>query len=155
MVAAAAPSPANNRDLACPAPARLGLVAELDPDDDTLLRYVVRRYAYDPARHERRHQVVAAFDNEGEFRELVDRLARELRERRAAGEAIDPQEHITGVVLGPGYQRRQAHGRLLRRAVERGALTDALLARLDLPPSVGFVRLVKNDEGRWVSSKKP
>lgn len=123
-------------------------MAELDPDDDTLLRFVVRRYAYDPARHERRHQTVAAFDNMGEFRELIDRLVRELRGRRAAGEAIDPQEHITGVVLGPGHQRRQTDARLLRSAVKRGALTEALLARLDLPPNVGFVRLVKNDDGQ-------
>ena len=121
-------------------------MAELDPDDDTLLRYVVRRYAYDPARHERRHQVVAAFDNEAEFNALIDSLARGLRASRAAGEAIDPQEHITGVVLEPDYKRRQADGRLLRRAVEHGAVTDELLARLHLPLNVGFLRAVKDDE---------
>jgi hypothetical protein len=76
-------------------------VAEVDADDGSLLRYVVRRYAYDPARHERRHQSVVAFDNEPEFRALIDRLGQELRERPSTGEAIDPEEHITGVVLGP------------------------------------------------------
>jgi hypothetical protein len=121
-------------------------VARTDPDDDTLLRYVVRRYSYDPARHERRHQVVAAFDNEREFNALIDSLARGLRDGRATSEPVDPQEHITGVVLEPGYSRRQADGRLLRRAVERGAVTDELLARLDLPANVGSVRAVKDDE---------
>jgi hypothetical protein len=121
-------------------------VAEVDPDDDTLLRYVVQRYAHDPARHERHHQVVAAFDNETEFNALIGTLARGLQDRRAAGEAIDPQEHITGVVLEPNHKRRQADARLLRRAVERGAVTDELLARLDLPANVAFVRGVKGDE---------
>ena len=121
-------------------------MAELDPEDDTLLRYVVRRYAYDPARHERRHQVVAAFDNEAEFNALIDSLARGLRDRRTAGEAVDPREHITGVVLAPNYKRRQADGRLLRRAVERGALTDELLARLDVPLNIGLLCAVKDDE---------
>ena len=59
-----------------------GQVAELDPDDDTLLRYVVWRYSYDPARHERCHQVVASPDNEAEFNALVDSLVRELRDGR-------------------------------------------------------------------------
>jgi hypothetical protein len=40
--------------------------ARIDADNDDLLRYVVRRYAYDPQRRERRHQIVAAFDNERE-----------------------------------------------------------------------------------------
>jgi hypothetical protein len=42
-------------------------VAAVDPDDDTICRYVVRHYRYDPDRHERRHVVVAAFDNESEY----------------------------------------------------------------------------------------
>jgi hypothetical protein len=39
----------------------------VDPDDDETERYVVRLYAHDPQRHERRHQVVGAFDNKAEF----------------------------------------------------------------------------------------
>ena len=89
---------------------------------------------------------MAAFDNEREFNALIDSLARGLRDGRATSEPVDPQEHITGVVLEPGYSRRQADGRLLRRAVERGAVTDELLARLDLPANVGSVRAVKDDE---------
>jgi hypothetical protein len=39
-------------------------MATVDADDDAIWRYIVRRYAHDPQRHERRHQIVAAFDNE-------------------------------------------------------------------------------------------
>jgi hypothetical protein len=36
-------------------------VPTVDADDDTIHRWVVRHYAHDSGRHERRHQVVAAF----------------------------------------------------------------------------------------------
>ncbi len=42
-------------------------MATVDPNDDNIKLYVVRLYAYDPEHRERRHQVVAAFDNEQEF----------------------------------------------------------------------------------------
>ena len=122
------------------------VVATVDADDDSIQRYVVRHYAFDLGRHERRHQVVAAFDNEHEFRALLDSLASDLRCRRASGENVDPQEHYTGVVLEPGYRRRQNDGRLLRKAVERRAVTDKLLARLELPSNLSFVRAVYTGE---------
>jgi hypothetical protein len=65
-------------------------VAIVDPDDDGIQRYVVRRHAHDPLRHERRHQVVAAFDNEQEFRRLLETLADDLKRRRDAGEPSIP-----------------------------------------------------------------
>jgi hypothetical protein len=58
-----------------------GAVARVDPDDYDIDRWVVRRYAYDPLRHERRHQVVAAFDNEGQFLALIAQ-SRELLQQR-------------------------------------------------------------------------
>ena len=116
-------------------------VTSVDADDDSILRYVVRRYAYDPHRHERRHQVVAAFDNGCEFERLIDALAAELKRRRIAGDVVDRQEHYTGVVLEPGYRRRQQDGRLLRQAIRHGVIiSDELLAQLDLPSNVGFIR---------------
>jgi hypothetical protein len=60
----------------------------VDADDDSIRRYVVWRYAYHPHRHQRRHQVVAAFDNEREFERLIDTLADELRRRRVAGDVV-------------------------------------------------------------------
>ena len=97
----------------------IGWMATVDPDDDGIQRYVVRRYAHDTQRHERRHQVVAAFDNEQEFLRLFETLAGDLERRRHAGESIDPAEHYNGVTLEPGYRRRQRDGRTLREAIRR------------------------------------
>lgn len=85
-------------------------MAEVDPDDDDILRYVVRHYRYDPERHERRHVVVAAFDNDAEFRAQIDALGTDLRRRKENAEA-DPREWISGVVLEPGHRRRQREER--------------------------------------------
>src|SRR5271166_5524637 len=38
-------------------------VGMVDPDDDSICRWVVSHFRYDPARNERRNVVVAAFDN--------------------------------------------------------------------------------------------
>lgn len=116
-------------------------MAAVDPDDDSIRRHVVRRYAYDPERRERRHIVVAAFDNKREYMRLIERCARDLERRRAAGEAIDRLEHYTGVSLEPGYRRRQQDGRLLRQAIRHGAtITDDFLKGLDLPSNVSVMR---------------
>ena len=133
--------------------AHTGHVAAVDPDDDTILRHVVRRYAYDPARHERRHMVIAAFDNNREYKRLLERLGRELERRRSAGESIDRLEHYTGVVLAPGYRRRQHDGRLLQKAIRHGAtISDDFLKGLDLPPNVSVMRSMppKQSEHRSV-----
>lgn len=84
-----------------------GPVATVDPDNDDIRRYVVRRYAYDPTRHERRHQVIAAFDNKREFLRSIKSLTADLQRRRSAGESVDPREHFTGVTFEAGDRRRQ------------------------------------------------
>jgi hypothetical protein len=94
-------------------------VASVDPDDDTITRFVALHYRYDPARHERRDVVVAAFDHE---HELVDFLASEsdaLKSRQATGDA-DGHERITGVVLEPGDHESAQDQRLRRRAHDHG-----------------------------------
>jgi hypothetical protein len=106
----------------------------VDPADDSIQRYVVRHYAHDPERHERRHQVVAAFDNEGEFLRLVQWFNADLDRRRGTGDAVDLSEHYSGVMLEPGYRRRQQDGRVLKRLVRRkAAISDDLIKRLELP----------------------
>jgi hypothetical protein len=37
-------------------------MARVDPEDDTIWRFIACHYRYDPQRQERRHVVVAAFD---------------------------------------------------------------------------------------------
>ncbi|MBJ7593749.1 MAG: hypothetical protein JF886_02625 [Candidatus Dormibacteraeota bacterium] len=118
-------------------------MATVDPDDDGIERYVVRRYAHDVRRRERCHQVVAAFDNEREFRRLLRELNSGLNRRRAEGHPVDSREHYTGVVLEPGYRRRQQDGRLVRAAIRHGVLiSEDLLERLDLPKNMGLLRMV-------------
>jgi hypothetical protein len=124
-------------------------MAAVDPDDDEIQRYVVRRYAHDPQRHERRHQVVAAFDNKRELRRLLERRAGDLQRRRDAGEPIDPSEHFTGLMLEPGYRRRQRDGRLLKKAIQhRVSLSEEQIERLDLPANMtmAVLRSEKKDD---------
>jgi hypothetical protein len=107
-------------------------VAQVDPDDDGIDRWVVRRYAYDPLRHERRHQVMAAFDNEGQFQVLLAQSREQLQQRRDTGDDIDIREHYSGVHLEPGYRQCQQNRRLSWRAIAR-ANPDAVRERLELP----------------------
>jgi hypothetical protein len=118
-------------------------MAVVDPDDDGIRRYVVQRYAYDEARHERRHQVVAAFDNEAECMARFEMLNDELRQRRASGEYNDPREYVSATVLEPGHARMQRNARVLRNAIERRvSLSTEAWERLtsDLPQSVAVMR---------------
>ena len=59
------------------------VVARVDPGDDSIERFIVRHYRYDPQRRERRHVVVAVFGNEREFQACVEGVFR--RRSRAAG----------------------------------------------------------------------
>jgi hypothetical protein len=55
--------------------------------------------------------------------------------------SFDRQEHYSGVMLELGYRRRQQDGRLLMQAIRHGVtISDELLAQLDLPSNVGFIR---------------
>ena len=116
-------------------------VPGVDPDDDTIHRWVVRHYAQDSDRHERRHQVVAAFDNEAEFLRLLRGLNNDLERRRDAGEPVERSEHYSGQMLEPGYRRRQQDGRLLKRLIRRRAtISDELIERLELPQGMSLLR---------------
>jgi hypothetical protein len=90
-------------------------MVQVNADDDDITRYVLYLYAYDPRRRERRHQLITAVDTEHEFQELFDARVAELRQRRAAGDDIDPREHYTGAVKEPGYQHRDPSAHLASR----------------------------------------
>jgi hypothetical protein len=116
-------------------------VAAVDPDDDTVARYVVAHYRYDPDRRERRHVVVAAFDNPEEFHTDIHARTEQLRARRESGEDVDRLERITGRTYAAGYRRRQRDAHLLKRAIEHGVAP--VPNDLDLPPNVSAVRAVR------------
>ena len=116
-----------------------GAVARVDPGDDGIERFIVRHFRYDPQRRERRHVVVAAFDNEPEFRACMDSVRNEIKARRDRGAPIDPGEHASGVVHEPGYLRRAANAHLLSRAIRRG-VTGSWIGELELPSSRSVAR---------------
>lgn len=95
-------------------------------DDDAIRRFVVRRYAYDPDRRERRHIVVAVVENQRDFDRVFERYAGELQQRRDDGAPVDPREHISGLVMEPGHLARVANGHLVRRATDHGVYPDRL-----------------------------
>jgi hypothetical protein len=115
-------------------------VATVNFADDSIRRFVVRLYAFDPIRRERRHQVVAVVDRRREFENLMDQFSDDLTRRRAAGQDVDAREHYTGSVLEPGDLRRAANARYLKRAVAHGVWpVDA--QELDLPASVAVFQI--------------
>lgn len=123
---------------------RMAVVTRVDPEDDSIRRWVVWHYRYDPDRHERRNVVVAAFDNSDEFHAEIKERAAQLRARRECGERVHPSERISGTEYQPGHRRLQRNAHLLKRAFQHGVV-PAQIAELDLPPNVHVVRF----ERRW------
>lgn len=115
------------------------MVARVDPEDDTIERFIVRHYRYDPDRRERRHVVVAAFDNEPEFAACMESVRAGIEFRRAHGEPVDPREHASGLVYEPGYLRRAANGHLVMRAIRHGA-AGPWIDELELPSNMSVAR---------------
>jgi hypothetical protein len=109
-------------------------MAEVDPDDDEILRFAVCWYRYDPERHERRHCVVAAFDNEGEMLHRMDLEGQALRVRRGRGEAEEVEHIITGRVKRPGNKRKADVDRARRRPLSLGSDPWVNNRPIDLPP---------------------
>jgi hypothetical protein len=113
-------------------------MATVDPDDDSIRRFIALHYRYDPTRHERRSVVVAAFDNEKEFQSFLDDRNAELLALQASGEA-EAGEHVSGVVHEVGYRRKQQNARVLKRAVEHG-VWPTQIDEQDLSANVGVLR---------------
>ena len=116
-------------------------MAKVDPDDDGIYRWVVQHYRYDPDRRERRHVVVAAFDNPNEFHTDIEERTAQLRARKERGEDVDHAEYISGMMLQSGYRRLQGNADLLKGAIEHaGALID--VEDMDSPSHAECLRAV-------------
>jgi hypothetical protein len=115
-------------------------VARVDPEDDTIRRFIVRHYRYDPGRRERRHVLVAAFDNKREFHACIKSVQEEIEGRKSRGEHVDPREHVSGIVHEPGDRRRAANGHLVMRALRHGVRPGPWLDELELPSNIGVMR---------------
>ena len=113
-------------------------MARVDVDDDTIRRYVLWHFRYDPQRRARRNVVVAAFDNQTEFESCLQSLAADNSRRRDAGESVDPREHVGGVVYEPDQLRRAAYGHLIRRMIDHGVDPRPWIDLGDVPSSMSL-----------------
>ena len=114
-------------------------MARVDPDDDSIRRFVVQHYRYDPDRRQRRRVPVAAFDNYDEFVAAIDELSADIERRRRSGEPVDPREGASGTEYAPGDRDRAAYGRFLERSFRHGVDVRPFLAQRDPPRNIGFL----------------
>jgi hypothetical protein len=119
-------------------------VAEVDSEDDTIWRWVIHHYRFDPARRQRRNVVVAAYDNEREFQTELERHTQMLRNEIVA-RTRSSHENLSGVVLEPGYLAASARGHNVRRALEHGVNPGWLLATGPLLQNMAVLTLATNE----------
>jgi hypothetical protein len=100
-------------------------VAEVDPEDDSIGRYIVRHYAYDAARRERRHQTIVAFDDRMQSEAYIHDANARLRALQAVDRDVDPVEYYSGVLKPAGEDHRQHLRRVAQAAIEHGAQPPA------------------------------
>lgn len=128
-------------------------MGRVDPEDDTLRRYIVCHYRYYPKRHERRHVVVAAFDSRREYDACLQAASDEIERRKAAGEDVHPSEHVSGTVHEPGYRQRASNGRLVMRALHHGVASGPWIDELEMPSNIAVFRAsagpVHQPQGRF------
>lgn len=85
-------------------------MARVDPNDESIERWVVQRYRFDPDRNERRNVTEVAFDNAEEFDAYMHGARERLRAEQAEGSA-ESVEHYTGTVHEAGHQERMMRRR--------------------------------------------
>lgn len=89
-------------------------MAQVDPDDDSVRRFIVYRYQFVPERRQHRNVAVAAFDNKAECMAFLEQQNVLLHEQKAEGLA-EHVERLNDMVKEPGYARRQQNSRALFR----------------------------------------
>jgi hypothetical protein len=119
-------------------------VAQANDEDDTVWRWVIYHYRFDPALRQRRNVVVAAYDNESQFRAELDRHAELIRSEIAAG-TRRARENISGVALEPGHLATAARGHDVRRAIEHGVSPELLLTAGPLPHNMAVLSFTDDD----------
>jgi hypothetical protein len=97
-------------------------MASVDATDDTINRWIVKWYAFDPDRRQRCHRIVSAYDNEAEFRAALTAAHERLEDLKRQGRA-EQRERITGSHLPAGYGKRMASERIVRKRAQRRVVT--------------------------------
>ena len=72
----------------------------VDSDDDSVWRWVLQHYRFDPQRRQRRNVTVAAYDNAAEWEAALSAHDRRIRVEIDAGNR-DPRERVSGVAWPP------------------------------------------------------
>jgi hypothetical protein len=114
-------------------------VARVDVRDERIRRFIVSHFRYDRERHECRHVLVAAFDDEREFSECFKEAHAEIERRRDGGEDVDPGEHISGWTRDAGSARRPANGHLVKRSMLHGIVSGKWVEDLEIPPNMSLM----------------
>ena len=107
-------------------------MARVDFEDDSIRRWVIFHYRFDPDRRQRRYVAVTAFDNKREYQREFKRYAAAIHSEIASGER-DSRETVSGVEFEPGHASAAARGHNVRRAIEHGANPSRILKSGPLP----------------------
>ncbi len=129
-------------------------MGQVDPDDDTIWRWVLHHYRFDDARNERRNVVVAAYDNEREFNAEFERYVEQIQGEIKAG-TRSSRENVSGVALKPGYREEHARGHSVRRAMEHGVDPSPLLDDGPLPSNMALLRMEPEPEASEPQKPEP
>lgn len=93
-------------------------MAEVDPFDDSKVRYVICRHRFHPETNHFRWFYEKAYDSKREYEKNLSGAFEELEVRRLAGD-VESKEQLTGVRLEKGYFSSSASRRAHR--LEQGA----------------------------------
>lgn len=83
---------------------------EVDFEDDSIDRWCVFHYRFDPERNEVRHVLLKAFSSRREMMKFMKIASAALQKRKEAG-GIPNHEHISGRCLEAGHSRRAHEAR--------------------------------------------
>ena len=87
-------------------------MSRVDPFDDSIVRYVIKRHKYDPETNHYRWFYQCAYDNETEYLKAFSEIGAALEELRLRGE-VRHKDQIAGLRLEIGFftnskRRREA-----------------------------------------------
>jgi hypothetical protein len=96
-------------------------MAEVDPFNDEIVRYVIKRHKYDPETKHFRWFYEIAYDNKREYERKFDELGDELEARKLSAQAHFKEE-VSGQRLEVGYFQNSQTRR--RDQQEQGAYRE-------------------------------
>lgn len=90
-------------------------MAEIDPYDDSIIRFAITRHNYDPETKHFRWIYESAYDNKREFKKRFEQVSNDLEARQLSGLAHS-KENVSGKRLEVGYFQNSQVRREARHA---------------------------------------